>query len=284
MLTKTVKLIALDLDGTLVREDQSISKEDMDAVARAQMAGITVVVATGRIFPTAKELVSHLQISTPVICSNGADVRFENKTIYSRTIENSWLRKAYAELEPYCFSRFVFCGDHIYCEKGNKHEELFRKWGLDLFHKDLVIFCDDTEALMQTVGDGAVKLLACTENESRHGEIQELIDSFGCFDAVKGERLHFELTRKGVTKASALEFLACRMGMDMQDVMAIGDSTNDLEMLRCAGVGIAMGNAMEEALAVADGVTLPIWENGVAHAINKYIFDEENACSAASAG
>ena len=280
---KTAKILALDLDGTLVREDQSVSVQDIEAIARAQRAGVTVVVATGRIFPTAKEIVSNMQIGTPVICSNGADVRFENKTIYSRTIENAWLRRAYAEMEPYCFCRFVFCGDHIYCEKGSSHGELFRKWGVDRY-QDLVVFCDDAETLMQTVGDGAVKLLACTEDENKHGEMQALIDSFGYFDAVKGERLHFELTRKGVNKASALEFLAERMGAGMQNVIAVGDSTNDLEMIRRAGVGIAMGNSMKEVLAAADGVTLPVWENGVAYAFDRYIFDGENAPGVASAG
>lgn len=276
MLKKTVKLIALDLDGTLVHEDQSISAEDIAAVARAQQAGIAVVVATGRNFTTAKEIILPLQVTAPVICSNGADIRFENETIYSRTMENAWLRKAYAAVEPYCSQRFIFSGDHIYCETGSFHEMLFRKWEYDR-KKDLVVFCNGMEALMRAVGDGGVKFLVCTENESRHKEIQAVVDSFGYFDAVKGEKLHFELTRKGVSKASALEFMTGRMGLDMQDVLAIGDSTNDLEMIKQAGVGIAMGNSMREVLAAADAVTLPISENGVAHAIQQYVFEQEQA-------
>jgi 5-amino-6-(5-phospho-D-ribitylamino)uracil phosphatase len=283
LLKKTVNLIALDLDGTIVREDQSISAQDLEAIARAQMAGIPVVIATGRSFPTARRALSQLNVTTPVICSNGADIRFEGKSIYSRTIENGWLRKAYAAVEPFSYQRFVFCGEHIYCEKGNMHKSLFRKWGVESFNKDLMVFCNNADELMQMVGDLADKFLVCTEDESRYEEIQKLTDSFGYFDTVLGENLQFELTPKGVSKASALEFLVNRMGLSMQDVLAIGDSTNDLEMIRCVGTGIAMGNAMGELLAVADGVTLPVWENGVAHAIKKYVLQDE-PCGVAFAG
>lgn len=268
---KTVKLIALDLDGTLVRDDMRISEADIMAVAHAQHAGVPVVIATGRIYQTASGVLSKLHINTPVVCCNGADVRVNGKSVWNTAIPGDCLRKAYMALEPYCSARFVFCGDHIYCEQGNHHKGLFDKWGHDLIKNGLVVYCENTESLLRTVGDRAAKLLACTQSEDRHPEIARELHVFGCFEVVKGERLHFEITRKGTSKADGVAYAARLLGVEMRNVLAIGDSTNDLEMIRSAGIGIAMGNAMPELLQAADGVTLPIHQNGVASAIYRYL-------------
>lgn len=275
LLKKTVKLIVLDLDGTIIREDQSISIEDRIAIARAQKAGVPVAIATGRIFPTAEQWIHKLNITTPVICCNGAEIREAGKTVTSMSMQKEQLEKAYWSVEKFGIKRFIFAGDHIYCIKGVRHDTLFEKWGLEKIKNGLVQFCEDFGDLMQKAGDNAVKLLVCTPDQSRHAEILAVINGLSSFDIVRGETLHFELTAKGVHKGAALKTLAQKTGVDMENILAIGDSLNDYEMIRTAGLGIAMGNAMPELLKVADDVTLPIQKNGVAHAIAKYVLGEE---------
>ncbi|MEI6100367.1 MAG: HAD hydrolase family protein [Eubacteriales bacterium] len=204
----------------------------------------------------------------------------EGKTVYNQTMKNSWLRKAYFAIEKYRLQRYIFCGDHVYCEKGTVNEQLYFKWGNELVNNGMVVYCEDAESLLKTVGDGGLKMIAIAKDEISHEKIMQQACSFGYFDVVRGERLHYELTRKGANKAAALEFVSDMLGVDMQNVLAIGDSTNDLEMIRSAGIGVAMGNPMHELLAVADDVTLPIEQHGVAHAIQKYVFQNEPCCAA----
>jgi Cof subfamily protein (haloacid dehalogenase superfamily) len=275
LLKKTVKLIALDLDGTIVREDQTISAEDRNAIARARRAGVTVVIATGRIYPTAVQWISDLNITAPVICSNGADIREGGATVAGTPIPKEQLEKAYHMAEKYGAQRFIFSGDHIYCTNDVYHKTLFEKWGLEKVKNGLVRYCGNFDDLMKTAGENAIKLLVCTADESRQPEILAGLKALSGVDVVLGETLHFELTAKGVHKGAALKTLAQKLSVNMENIMAIGDSMNDFEMIRGAGLGVAMGNAMPELLKVADAVTLPIPENGVAHAIGKYVFGEQ---------
>lgn len=272
---KTVKLIALDLDGTIIREDQTISPEDRNAIARAQKAGVAVVIATGRIFPTAGHWIRKLNITTPVICCNGAEIREGGKTVLCSPIDKEQLQKAYWAMEKYDTQRYVFCGDHIYCIKGLYHEALFSKWNFGIEGSGLIVHCKDYNEISAKVGGGAVKLLVCTRDESRHSEMIREIKALSSFDIVMGEALNFELTPKGVNKGAALSTLAQSLGVELENTMAIGDSLNDFEMIRTAGLGVAMGNSMPELFKIADDVTLPIQKNGVAAAIGKHVFGEE---------
>ena len=276
MLMKTVKLIALDLDGTIVREDQSISEEDRMAIGRAQNAGAAVVIATGRIFPTAAAWPRRLHTNAPVICCNGADIRQGGISIFERPIAQEQLRAAYHAMEKYRALLYAFCGDHVYCTKQDYNETMFKKWGFYDAISNLVVYCADLDEILLKVRGNAAKFLVRTLDESQHDAILSEARSLPYFDIMKGEAMNFELVQKGVSKGAGLVAIAQMLGVDMQDTIAIGDSTNDLEMIRDAGVGIAMGNAMPEILEAADDVTAPIWQNGVARAINKYVFGEDS--------
>jgi HAD superfamily hydrolase (TIGR01484 family) len=170
--------------------------------------------------------------------------------------------------------RYVYCGDKIYCTKNDYDEILFHKWGKSALESGLVQYRGSLEEILESVGGGAMKFVASTENDSRHPEIAAVARNLGYFDVVRGEALHFEFTRKGVNKGKALRSVAAKMGISMQNVLAVGDSMNDYEMIRAAGMGVAMGNAMDDVKRIADAITLPVWESGVACAISRYVFGE----------
>ena len=102
-------------------------------------------------------------------------------------------------------------------------------------------------------------------------EVQEYLEKCPDIKVVDGGFNNLEFTKAGTNKASGLKFLAGHLGMTMDKVMAVGDSENDIEMLREAGLGIAMGNASSEVKEVADEITLDNEHEGVAAAIGKYI-------------
>ncbi len=274
---KTVKMIALDLDGTLISEGQCISSKDRAAIRRAQAAGIPVVIATGRLYPSTRAWLSSLDIHSPAVCCNGADIREGSRTVHSSTIDPAFLALAYRSMGAFGVKRYVYCGNHVFCTPGDYDEILFGKWGKKEVAAGLVVYCDGIDEIIGRVGGSAVKFVVRTPDESRRVEIQKMTASLDYFDIVMGEALHYEFTRRGTNKGEALKKIANGMGIGMQNVLAIGDSMNDFEMLRAAGLGIAMGNAMDEVRRTADKVTLPVWESGVAYAVSRYVFGEGEA-------
>ncbi len=277
---KTVKLIALDMDGTLIPESQRVSFKDAQAVRRAQAAGIPVVIATGRLYPSTRAWLRVLDIHTPAICCNGADIREGAKSVYTSTIDPVQLREAYSAMSGYAAKKYVYCGDNIYCTREDFDEVLFHKWGEKEVAGGLVVYRDGMEEILGAAGTSAVKIVVRTPDEREHTKIEKTAGSMEYFDVAKAEATHIEFTRRGTNKGAALKRIAEEMGVCMRDVLAVGDSMNDYEMLRAAGVGVAMGNAMREIKNIADAVTLPVWESGVAHAISRYAFGEDEALEA----
>ena len=270
-------MIALDLDGTLISEDQRISLKDRAAIRRAQTAGIPVVIATGRLYPSTRTWLSSLDIKSPAVCCNGADIREGSKTVYSSTIDEKHLASAYRSMDMFGVKSYVYCENHIYCTPNDYDEVLFGKWGKEEVAAGLVIYCGGIDEIIDRIGGTAIKLVFRTPDKNLQAEILKKSVSMDYFDVVMGEALHYEFTRRGTNKADGLFKIASKMGIGMEDVLAIGDSMNDFEMLRAAGTGIAMGNAMDGVKRIADEVTSPIWENGVAHAISRHVFGEEEA-------
>lgn len=278
---KTVKLIALDLDGTLIPEDQRISLKDAQAIRRAQAAGIPVVIATGRLYPSTRALLSALHIHAPAACCNGADIREGARCVYSAAIDPARLKEAYRAMEAFRGKRYVYCADRVYCTKDDFDEVLFGKWGKKVVAGGMVVYREGTEEILRAAGTSAVKVVVRTPDDREHPAIEKLAGSMEYFEVAKAETLHIEFTRRGVNKGAALKMIADKMGVFMQDVLAVGDSMNDIDMIRAAGTGVAMGNAMPEVLRAADDITLPVWESGVAHAISRHVFGEGEAFAAA---
>jgi Cof subfamily protein (haloacid dehalogenase superfamily) len=274
---KTVKMIALDLDGTLISEDQRISLKDRAAIRRAQASGIPVVIATGRLYPSTRMWLSSLDIHSPSVCCNGADIREGPKTVYSSTIDAKPLADAYRSMDAFGVKSYVYCENHIFCTPDDYDEILFGKWGKKEVAAGLVVYCDGIDEIIERIGGSAIKFVVRIPDKSRQAEIKKTTASLDYFDVVMGEALHYEFTRKGTNKAEGLFKIANKMGIGMENVLAIGDSMNDFEMLRAAGTGIAMGNAMDGVKRIADEVTRPIWESGVAYAISRCVFGGEEA-------
>lgn len=103
-----------------------------------------------------------------------------------------------------------------------------------------------------------------------YDDVMAIIRNYPQMSVVSGGIRNIEITKSGVSKASALMWLGKYLGIDRSEMIAFGDSENDLEMLRVAGVGVAMANAEEEVKEAADFVTLSNTENGIVHALQKF--------------
>ncbi|MBU8907612.1 Cof-type HAD-IIB family hydrolase [Desertibacillus haloalkaliphilus] len=237
---KQIKLIAIDMDGTLLNDQHEISPENRKAIKAAQEQGIHVVISTGRTTMTCKELVDSLSLGTYLITVNGSEIWNEDGSLLKRElldtehVEKMWeLKNKY---NTYCWAASV---DNVWREQFpddiSKHE--WMKFGFDV-----------------------------RDDEIRQ-KIKDELSKTKALEITNSSPTNLEINATGVNKARALADVCERIGITMDNVMAIGDSLNDLAMIKEAGIGVAMGNAQETVKREADEVTATNVENGVAKAI-----------------
>lgn len=242
----TYKLLALDLDGTLLNDRSEIGEENAEWVGRAAAAGITVCVSTGRGFVSALPFAEQLRLETPMITVNGGEIWTKPHAIHKRTLlgaDKVMKLHAIAERHPDAWF-WAYTTEDIY----NKE-----RWVDDTPSRHWLKFGYYTEDL---------PLLAAIREQVRTIEGLELSNS---------SPYNIEINPVGVSKATALEEVCRMLGYDMSEVVAVGDSLNDIAAIRAAGLGVAMGNAQDEVKAAADVVTGDHREGGVAQAIREHV-------------
>ena len=274
-----IKLIALDLDGTLFNSDKKISEKNREAVSRAAKKGIIVVPATGRPFYGISEQVLSLAGIEYILTTNGAAVyrlsdercMFEEPMDTERFLE--FLRRA----KEYFISCEVFIDGKAYTD-----EDSVKVWDKMKLGKPMMEYIRST----RIVEDNLEKFIRCNNKKVQkitmnfataddgsklyRSDIIKLAEEFDDFVWVSGGMGNVELTRRGISKGSGLMGLADMLGIDRKNIMACGDSGNDKEMIIAAGLGVAMSNAEPEILECADYITLSNDEDGVAAVIEKF--------------
>lgn len=271
-----IKLIVLDIDGTLIAPGQSeTTQENKRAILRAKEAGIKVTFASGRAFQTMRRWRSELDLDLPVVATNGADMRDEQREYFASYFKEETARQIASELYEQGRQFFVFIGSHTYCLKTRRCEMLEEMWRLGGMFPGELVFAENFERLMQQTQHKVQKILGwsdCTEDVQKMMCIaQKLLD----VQAINTFRYNTEFLQQGITKAKGLALLADYHGIGVENIMAIGDADNDIEMIQEAGIGVAVKNAMDCVLEVADYVTDSCENSGIAKAINHLIFGEE---------
>lgn len=275
-----IRLIALDLDGTLLNREGVIAKKDEEALKKATEAGIAVAVATGRAY-------SELPVETLyeagvryAITGNGSAVyRLPRKEcVFSDCLETEVVCQILEQLEKLNVYFDVYIEGLVYCQRSVC--PVIRKMDMPeaLYEhiENTRIMVDHLATYVRTSGKCVEKVTInfALENGIYIGrdETARLLDGYPQVQYLCGGYHNWEFTRAGVTKGSGLHFLAERIGVAMDETMACGDSENDLYMLREAHLAVAMENASDEVKQEADVITLSNEENGVAAAMEKFVF------------
>ncbi len=264
------KLLALDLDDTLLNEEFKISSRNKKALKEAASRGIGITIATGRMFRSSLPFARELGIELPLITYHGALVKeasgeqkvFRQVAVpYDLAVEI--LR--YGEAENYHFN--IYLDDKLYVKEENENTRYYQ-WIASI--------------PLETVGELAVFLeqvqkeptkLTVINREGRLEELQKILQGKYAHElSILQSRPYFlEITHRDATKGQALKFLAERENLSAGQVIAIGDSYNDIDMLQYAGMGVAMGNAPAAVQRAADIVARANTEDGVALFLEKYI-------------
>jgi len=266
------KLLALDIDGTLMDKKGSISEEDMNAIAAVQRAGICVSLSTGRSLLGCHNVIKQMRLDGYHMSFDGALVSESNsgEEIYACPLSKETVKQAIEYSHANEVPLELYSRNRYYAEfeswSTNAHREFFH------IEPHIVDFTGikDKERFIK----GGIVATNSEEEERVQKFCLHFKDVFNFtwarMPAYPGVAF-INVLAPDVSKGNALEALVVHLGIGMDEVIAIGDGHNDVSLLSMAGLGIAMGNALDELKAVADHITLDIENNGVAAAIKKFI-------------
>ena len=263
-----IKMIVTDLDGTLVDAQYRISEENRSAVREAVARGVDVMIATGRMHRSAVRYAEALGLDVPLISYNGALV----KSSSGETLSASYLEPSVVErVLVYVFARgwYVqsYSGDNLYyieqTEAARVYETASKVFGEAVGRSGMLAHTAEVPKLLVSV--------PVEETEKVAAELRGTFRNEA--DVMQSSANYIEIVRPGVSKARAMLTVAEQRGIRPQEIMALGDSGNDADMLRAAGLGVAMGNALPAVKEAADEVTLSCEENGVAEAIRRHVLE-----------
>ena len=272
---KTIRIIATDLDGTMLHHDNEVSVRNYSAIENAVNEGMLYVVATGRcrsIVP-----ISNLPVMDYLIAENGAVIYRggTERVLYRQAISADQLR------EELVSDGRILIEEQLLRQAGQlrltKIQEEFlrekRYLMIDSFEK----YCSkvqenqDGEEIFRKFQVTKINII-CQEAEAWQGAAKEL-EAYGMF-TITSDGYGLELTKKGVSKGSAMKWLCSYLNLDMSHVMAFGDGSNDAVLLKKAGIGVAMDNAGEAVKKCADYVTGCHYEDGVAQFVEQYVLKQ----------
>lgn len=273
------KMIAMDMDGTLLTTDKVVSERNKEVLKKAADIGIKLVVCTGRIFTSAWVYADLIGTEAPIIASNGAYIREKDRdeVIYMKTLPKEDIYKVVKIVKDYGFSPFLFSSDTIFAEKVIFTAQMYDKQNESLpeNRKVNIVVTDDIEKTIDENHQIILKIVIMSEmneieklNKLRN-EIANKID----VSIVASAANNFEIMSKGISKGNAVKILGDIYGISPEETICIGDNENDISMIEYADIGVAMENATDGLKAAADYITDTNDNDGVAKAIEKIVFN-----------
>lgn len=265
-----IRLLALDLDGTLMDDNMVIhSSRVRRAIAATQERGVVVTLATGRMLDFALPFARDLGISAPLICYQGGVIQAADSDVplYLATMDPALMREVLEWQTQRGWHLVLYADDDVFLTE-RRHP--------DTFYRDMVgerlVWVDDLYSVLEW--HRPLKFIIFVEpHEADHVET-ELRQRFGGrVEVARSHALIVEGNPPGVSKGDALCRLAAHLDIPQAQVMAIGDQDNDASMVAWAGVGVAMGNGSPTTKAAADWIAPPVAEDGAAVAIERFVLN-----------
>ncbi len=263
------KLLALDLDGTLITDDLIIPAVAQEAIAEAVAKGVVVTLATGRMYQSALPFARTLHLAAPLICYQGAMVRHSTtgETFYHQPLPLNLAREFIQVAQERHYHVNAYVDDILYVEKITPEAEFYARLSRIEPHPvgPLLDF-------IKGMGREPTKLVVVTDEDRTLPFMQEMQTRFGpALYITRSHALLTEAVNPVCSKGAALQAVAERLNIPRSQVMAIGDNLNDLPMLEYAGLGVAVANASPSVKAAARYVTEAALGAGVVETIRKFV-------------
>lgn len=265
------KLVVADLDDSLLGEDHKISKENKSAIREAINQGVVFTIATGRPLQSCLPFVEELNLYVPFIVYNGAIIVKTKpmEILYHKTIDPDDAKDIIQKSERFKPTIFVFHENKLYVNEINTNTERYSKFSNIPAHLE--------KDIGKITAKGPTKVLLYHEPEQIqriYASVKDSLESKLNFHISKPFFLEF--IHKEVSKGNAIASLVKSMGITRKEVIAIGDSYNDLSMIDYAGMGVAVENAYDVVKNNADYISRSNAEHGVAEVLEKFVLEGNN--------
>ena len=265
-----IRLIATDLDDTLLNARSDINPRVMDALHAAMAAGCGVALSSGRMLEAMLPLAERIGVNAPMLLYNGAlayDHRTD-ETIFADQIPFETARDSAEMCESMGYYIQCYPGKRYYCDRVTEYT---RRYAASI-HVDAIPVGMPVSAWMKAHPSGMQKLLLIDTPEGATRAQEALRRAFPRGASfLKSKPYFLEIAPEGVDKGKALLRLAAHLGLSRDEVMAFGDGQNDVAMIAAAGTGVCMENGCPEARAAADLIAPSNIEDGVAVVIEGYL-------------
>ena len=255
-------MIFFDIDGTLIgKGSRQIPDSAIKAICKARENGHICVINTGRPRANVGEEITGQVEFDGILMGCGTHICYHREELLHQTFSESFSQRIIEELREERIDAILEGAENVFSEPTERlYTERFKKYVT--FLEQNYQFASFEEA------PGRFDKFYAYVDDRAH--IEQFAKKFkGELDFIDREKGFFEIVPEGFSKASAMHFLAGKLNIPMEDTVAIGDSNNDIPMLSCAGVGIAMSNSSKELLAMADYVTTDVWQDGIWNALSR---------------
>lgn len=266
------RLVAVDLDDTLLTDDLTVSEATREAMKQAMARGVQLTFATGRSFISALQFARQIGLDVPIITYQGSLIRHarDGQTLYERYVPAAVAEQVEAYCRKHRLHLQTYIDDRLYALEDN---DKLRKYAALSGIPYTVVNS------FQDLGDASarqIKMIMIDESARLDAIKPELEQMLGPdVHLTKSKSIFLEVLHREGTKGHALQYLAAHYNIPMEQTIAIGDAWNDKEMIEAAGLGVAMANAIPEIRELADYVTLSNNEDGVRHVIEKFVLQPQ---------
>lgn len=270
------KLVAIDMDGTLLDSKNEVSKRTRQAIGSAREKGVHIVLSTGRILRSALYYSKGLGLMNPIIASNGAIIVDESSNIiHKKTIEKSSIRDLICIAREYNMYHHFYDESNFYSSMRVQEVLDFYNEGDSDFHIELKVF-QDIEEIISKEDLNIYKFIFIDEDLDKLQSFRKRLSVVDNINISSSWSNNVEAMAMNVSKGKALKKLCKKLDVSPHEVIAIGDSENDISMLDFAGLSVAMENAAEDIKQEVDYITDTNDNHGVGKVIEKFILGQEN--------
>lgn len=274
------KLIATDMDGTLLNSNKEVSQRNKEILHKAKESGVQIVIATGRIYTSARMYARLLGINTPIIACNGAIIRASSteEIIESTPIENTIIKEILEALEESNIYYHFYGSESFYTKELKYTSDYYYKLNNNLSTAERINIKIEENPLLafksREIKDDILKFVVIDEDISKLNFVRDKLRDIQGVSIDKSWYNNIEIMAKGVSKGNALKKLRKLMEISKEEIISFGDNENDISLFEESGFKVAMANGEEILKEKADYITLSNDEDGVAYGIDKFVISE----------
>lgn len=267
------KLVVSDMDGTLLMNHTEISEYNKKAIKEITKKGVIFVLATGRLYGSARIYAKQLELNTPIIACNGGIIRnsLDKKILFDAPIERPSCVQVFDLLKSTDTYFHFYGADTFYTEKVRNKSFRFSQWNATLPEEDKIDIQEIDDVYEVFEKDNVYKILIHLNKNLRKNYYIDELNKISNITITSSWHDNLEICGKNVNKGNAVRRFSQQLNILPHEIICIGDNLNDLSMIEYAGLGIAMDNAEEEVKKAADYIAPANDADGVGKVLEKFI-------------